>query len=994
MPDEFNPILNNPFEEPTKYYFTESDGVLDYTQIIEGRRPFSSTTQPNPVKSGRKQQLEFINDLEVPKLEHTINILRREVGQWRKDNYSGVTRITKELLTYWFLDPFRVRKLFFAQREAIETTIWLNEIAEKSSIGSFILDQIRQGNFISELEPKMNLPRFAFKIATGGGKTVVMAMQILYHFYNRKEYTNDTRFVDYFLVLTPGITIKDRLGVLYVDNNYANAKDYYRIRDLVPHNYVDSLFELNNNIIITNRHSLECRSLKGNKISCFDGKKDTNGKKLEGIEDFDLLVKREFSKFKKGRRLLILNDEGHHCYLPKVKTKNAEDENAHAAVWYNGIVKLSEKYNLRAVYDLSATPYYISGSGYEEYSLFPWVVSDFGLVEAMESGLVKIPFLPESDTTQNISEPVLKNLYEHIKDELPKKGKQKQNLSEDPHLPTLLQNALDQFYSHYAKEYARFKEIGMFSDNPPVFIIVCNNTSLSSEVFRYLAGYEREDGAVIPGKFELFSNYDEQLKRSLSKPPTLLIDSESLEESNQITEDFKKIFEPEIERFKSDYRTFHPDRSVESLTDGDILREVVNTVGKPLSLGSHIRCVVSVSMLTEGWDANTVTHIMGIRAFGSQLLCEQVVGRALRRTNYVVSEKGKSKGKFLPEYAHVIGVPFQFFQGGKTVAPPEDVVVHQIKALSEREKDHIIHFPNVLSYRVENESDLIEADFSKVGMFEIDGTKYPMETTLGTPFSDEIRQLTLDQIKQKRKQELVYYITRSLISIKYLDYETNRRFQYFPVLKAIVEEWLDTKTVCVGDACRNMLFHYDSHKICNHIMEGIEATKRDKQQIIPILNHYNPIGSTKHVFGTTSREVYPTKKSHVNCVVADTKSWEQIAAKSMEEMPEVISYVKNSFLGFTIPYVKDDKEDKPYYPDFIARVRKKDGKIINLIIEITGRNKEDKDIKTWYVQNRWLPSVNSVRNEYPEIDNEWAFLEIADDIRFFKNKLNEFISNS
>ncbi len=993
MSDEFNPILNNPYDEPTKHYYTESDGVLDYTQIINGRRPFSASTQPNPVKSGRKQQLELFNELTESKQEHIINILRREVGQWRKDNYPGSTRITKELLTYWFSNLMRHRKLFFAQREAIETTIWLNEIAEKSSIGSFILDQIRHGNYISELEPKMNLPRFAFKIATGGGKTVVMAMQILYHFFNRKEYTNDTRFVDYFLVLTPGITIKDRLGVLYVDTTKGNAKDYYRVLDLVPHNYRDILYELNNHIIVTNRHSLECRSLKGNKVSCFDGKKDADGKKSEGIEDFDLLIKREFGKFKKGRRLLVLNDEGHHCYYPKSNKKNEDDENAHAAVWFNGIVRLSEKYNLRAVYDLSATPYYISGSGYEAYSLFPWVVSDFGLVEAMESGLVKIPFMPESDTTQNISEPVLKNLYEHIKDELPKKGKQKQNVKVDPQLPTLLKNALDQFYSHYQKEYNRFKGTDMFTDNPPVFIVVCNNTSLSSEVFRYLAGYERDDGTVIPGKFDLFSNYDEQLKRTLSKPPTLLIDSESLEESNQITDEFKRIFEPEIDRFKADYRTFHPDRSVENLTDGDILREVVNTVGKPLSLGSHIRCVVSVSMLTEGWDANTVTHIMGIRAFGSQLLCEQVVGRALRRTNYVVSEKGKNKGKFLPEYAHVIGVPFQFFKGGKTVSTPDDSIVTQIKALPEREEKHMIYFPNVLSYRIENESDLIEADFSNVGMFEIDGTKYPVETTLGTPFSDEIRLLTPKQIEQKRKQELVYYITKSLISQKYPDYKMNRNFQYFPILKSIVEEWLETKTVCVGGAFLNMLFYYDSHTICNHIIQGIEATQRDQLRIIPILNHYNPLGSTKHVVGTTAREVYPTKKSHVNYVVADTQTWEQIAAKSMEEMPEVISYVKNSFLGFTIPYVKDDKEDKPYYPDFIAKVRKPDGTIINLVLEITGRNKEDKDIKTLYVQNRWLPSVNSIRSDYPEINHEWAFLEIAEDIRFFKNKFLEFIES-
>ena len=303
-------------------------------------------------------------------------------------------------------------------------------------------------------------------------------------------------------------------------------------------------------------------------------------------------------------------------------------------------MELSKKFQLKAVYDLSATPYFLNGSGYIPYSLFPWVVSDFGLIEAIESGLVKIPFLPEKDNTHNIDQATLANIYEKVKGELPKKGQRKKKSEaketgeilkeEPPDLPSLVKTALDQFYTHYKKDFNR---IGDLFSSPPVMIIVCNNTTVSKEVYKWIAGYEyeNEEGEVIAthGAFDLFTNYDRTTQQMRRRPPTLLIDSDALENSNQVNDEFKKVFASEIDNFKRDYRITHPGKSIENLTDADILREVVNTVGKPNALGSHIRCVVSVSMLTEGWDANTVTHIVGIRAFGSQLLCEQIAGKGI-----------------------------------------------------------------------------------------------------------------------------------------------------------------------------------------------------------------------------------------------------------------------------------------------------------------------------------------------------------------------------
>jgi type III restriction enzyme len=991
MPDD-NPILNGPYDEPSRYYRTLPDGTLDYTKTKRGRRPYDPRINtPIPVKQGPQGQIFDQEDLQEGGENHIINLLRREVGQWRAAQYPNVTRVTRELLLFWFENPERheTKKLFFAQREAVETAIWLNEVASLSNVGQSILNRLKEGNFVSENGGSYNLPRIAFKMATGTGKTVVMAMMIMYHYFNRREYRSDTRFADYFLIVTPGITIKTRLGVLFVDDKSKNPQeinDYYYVRGLVPEYYKNDLAGINSRLIITNYHTFELRNLQGNKRSPFDGKLDTDGNKVKAKENDSQMIKRVLRNFKRDTRLLVINDEAHHCYLPKGKSdQESKEENERAAIWISGLANISNFYKIAAIYDLSATPYFLSGSGYPAYSLFPWVVSDFGLIESIEAGLVKIPFLPESDTTHQLEMPVLRNLYEHVKKDLPKKGKSKEVLTGPPQLPPIIKQAIDQFYSHYKDDY---NKIGAMFDAPPVFIVVCNNTNVSSEVYKHIAGYDKldEEGNIIttvPSKFSLFSNYDPLTGKPHLKPPTLLIDSYALEDSDQIDDTFKKIFASEIENFKKDYRITHPGKSVENITDAEILREVVNTVGKPGMLGAHIRCVISVSMLTEGWDANTVTHIMGIRAFGSQLLCEQVAGRALRRQNYFLDKSGK----FPPEYAHIIGVPFKMFKGGKTTVVPPGETYH-ILALKERIK-YEIRFPQVTGYRIESAEKDILANFDEVEPYEIDGSKYPAETYMGSAFLADKEKMTLQQVKQRREQELIYIITKYMINHYYSDDDKNPQFYKFRQLKEIVGWWYENKVKIIGDAFRKMLFYEDPKSVCNHIMRGIYAEQRKTDRIFPVLNYYNKIGSTKYVNGYTSKKVYATKKSHVNYVVADTDSWEQICAKTLEEMEEVICYVKNSFLGFEIPYIQYGK-DKNYLPDFIARVKTPKGKKVNLVIEITGMS-QDKEVKKWYVENRWLPAVNNARNDYSM--DEWHFIEVANDIRDIKNDLRTKINS-
>jgi type III restriction enzyme len=313
-----------------------------------------------------------LNDLKSEFGEHLVNQMREQIRDWRQSAYRGVTsRVTRDLLGYWFANPERAphQKLFFAQQEAVETAIWLNEVAEKSNSGTHILSQLRQRQATAGGAPVDQLPRQAFKMATGSGKTVVMACLILYHYLNRREYRNDTRYCDYFLVVAPGITIRDRLKVLIPDARHdspQDAQDYYRQRYLLPPSYRAALGELAHRLIVTNYHEFLPRQLSGNKKTPFDGKLDEDGNKVKSCEDENLVLRRVLGSFKPGRRLLVINDEAHHCYLPLAKGKdteldNSETENERAAVWFSGIRAVAQRFKLRAVYDLSATPYYPLG---------------------------------------------------------------------------------------------------------------------------------------------------------------------------------------------------------------------------------------------------------------------------------------------------------------------------------------------------------------------------------------------------------------------------------------------------------------------------------------------------------------------------------------------------------------------------------------------------------------------------------------------------------
>ncbi len=1065
-----NPVLNNPYEEPKFYYDTDMNGNIDYQTVISGRRSFGYDVNIVPNKPGSQAMFSQEDFISADPNAEFINTIRKEVKAWREAGYPKASRITKELLDFWFNNRERRAnlRLFFCQREAVETAVWLNEIAERDpNTGNYILNLLGERRHSVSDDDANVLPRTAFKMATGTGKTVVMAMLILYNYLNKRANPMDTHYADHFLLCAPGITIRDRLGVLQLDysqrsNNFERA-DYYHQRGLIPPQFEKELGGLNASITIVNYQQFLPRVFSGKHASPLDGKQKWVNGKLEtqkDKEDYSVMLSRILEKGVKGKRIVVINDEAHHCYLPKTnKDKSLSDdeksdlkqENEAAMVWYEGLRQMKLLgYKLQQVYDLSATPYYLKGSGYKEYSLFPWVVSDFGLVDAIESGLVKIPYLPAYDNTTDLDEPKLRNIYDCIKDKLPKRGmraqkkKDREDLAADvgtrrvasapvetqrvvsaPNLPTLLNTALEQFVKDY-EDYDRglrqsYEAMGTLYTAPPVMIIVCNNTTVSHEVYRDIAGYqdgvdEEGEPRYRKGRYKVFSNYDDYGMPE-EKFPTLLIDSSALDEASaRIDEAFKKAYSKEIEDFRHEYANQHGAGSADNITDADILREVVNTVGKPGKLGGDIKCVVSVSMLTEGWDANTVTHVCGIRAFGSQLLCEQVVGRALRRQSYDLTPYDKLGReidrkdlhrynpenvtyKFPPEYARIIGVPFNTFKGGETVVTPPQKPKNIIRALPERQATMEIRFPVITGYRSDNVEGTLTAKFEGLPKFVLDFNKIPTETVLQTIVNGDKKMMKTDYM-ELRDSQVVYYFAHLMIREYYTSREHGQQFQKFPDIKKIVETWFNEQLeIRGGDGSpdqKRLVMLWDYKAVLASIMEGVHQANQDQEIISAVLNYYNPEGSTAHVFRPTNKTVWPTQKSHVNYVIAEDNSWQQIAAKTLDAMECVVSWVRNQYLGFRIPYTVGD-ENKDYQPTFIVRAgaRASSPALLagedvcapqnagedarapkNLIVEcmdFDADNSGNKDAKRHYLKDYWIPAANNLKTY-----GQWQLLEVRD----------------
>ena len=1029
MADSFftKPIINSPYESPTRHWELDGEGQPTHRLIDRRRRAEFVTPIPKARKRktpGAQDALEFGDrtgvSTKAQEYDPTpiINELRGHVDRWRALPNPGDWQVTPEtarLLRHWRHHRFGGIRPFFCQVEAVETLIWLTEVAaRRGRRGKTFLDHLEAAN--AGANP--GLARLALKLATGAGKTTVMAMIIAWQTVNSVRRPGSRRFSRGFLVVTPGLTIRDRLRVLHPND----PDSYYRGRELVP---ADMLADLGRaRIVITNFHAFRRREtlpLSRGGRALLQGR----GPEVRSIESDGQMLQRVMPELMGMKDVLVLNDEAHHCYREKPgdedtdtggsggggagsgarsrvqggdegpltgdDRKEAEKNREAARLWMSGLDAATRTLGVRRVVDLSATPFFLRGSGYAEGTLFPWTMSDFSLMDAIECGIVKLPRVPVADNIPGGEMPKFRNLWEHIRGKMPKRGRGKAKALDPLSLPVELQAALEALYGHYEKTFALWRAAGI--EVPPCFIVVCNNTSTSKLVYDYVSGFHRGNGdgggdgngdgdrngdgggapALVQGRLPLFRNFDEG-GAPLPRPNTLLIDSEQLESGELLDPGFRKMAADEIERFRREIVERTGDRrEAGHLTDQDLLREVMNTVGKADRLGGSIRCVVSVSMLSEGWDASTVTHVLGVRAFGTQLLCEQVVGRALRRQSYDLDEDGR----FNVEYADVLGIPFDF-TAKPVVEPPQPPrkTVH-VKAVTPERDACEIRFPRVEGYRVELPEERLSARFDGDSTLELTPDLVGPSKTLNQGIIGEGVDLDLVHTRALRRSTLLYHLTKRLLETRWRDPGEAPKLHLFGQLKRITRQWLDGHLVCKGGTYPAQLMYQELADVaCERITRGIVAKLEGERPVKAVLDPYNPAGSTAHVNFRTSKALRwetAAGRSHVNWAICDSE-WEAEFCRVAESHPRVRAYVKNDNLGFEAPY-RFGSEARRYRPDFIVLVD--DGRGVedplHLVVEVKGYRREDAKEKKAAMETFWVPGVNRLGTF-----GRWAFAEFGD----------------
>ncbi|WP_240643923.1 BPTD_3080 family restriction endonuclease [Antribacter gilvus] len=1008
-----NPILNGPYDPPARHFEMGLGGPTG--RVVEGRRPSESLI---PIAQARKSrqaaarvataqdELDFDVTGERREKNLLINDLRREVELWRVRGYSNVTPLTRTLLEHW-ADPARENRVLFGQREAVETAIYLAEAAGRAGN----TDWRRRLDGENDVH-NAGLPRVALKMATGSGKTVVMAMLIAWQTINKVQSPRDSRFSKRFLVVTPGITIRDRLRVLIP----GEPGNYYDVRDLIPPQHQAALREAQ--VVITNYHSFLPRDAKE-----IQGVSRTTRQILLGDaanspddpfrESPDAVVSRVLRGFTlpSGRvtsaasEIVVFNDEAHHCYrynpeLSEDLTKEEREANREAGVWFTGLQWVAKRVGIKAVYDLSATPFYLKASGYTEGYIFPWVVSDFSLMDAIESGLVKVPRTPVDDDAADKRVTYL-HLWDHVGRLLPKR---KTAAALDPSgwvPPKELEGALRSLYRSYERAYEQWvTHLRDLGEPPPVYIVVANNTIVSKLIYDWVAGGPvldkdgspvlHADGSVVhrTGNLPLFSNVVDGAPAP--RPPAIIVDSKQLESGETLSGDFKADAAAEIEAFKAEFRRRNPGGDVESITDADLLREVMNTVGKKGMLGEQVRCVVSVSMLTEGWDANTVTHILGVRAFGSQLLCEQVVGRGLRRRSYALNDEGR----FEPEYASIYGIPFSFIPTtGETpdVTPKRPAVwVHSV----EGREDLRIQFPKLDGYRLEIPDEDVWLDDALARPFIVGASTVPRWTeSAGIVGTAELEDGDLTDL---RAQELAYLVAKRLIDTHLRTQEGDdgdRRPWLFPRLAGLCREWIERNVRVENGYSFNALRLVEAQaELADQINASLTSQTENRRPVLrPVLRTFDPVGHTGEVSFETRKKSRDTVKSEVSHVVLDGKdgnTWEDELANVCESIADVEAYVKNDHLGLTIPYIHKGRSHD-YLPDFVLKLRQRDDDVQRfLIVEVSGGQKAPgpTQIKATTARDSWCAAVNNHGGF-----GRWGYLEVGLHKALFFNRVRQAI---
>jgi type III restriction enzyme len=1004
------PILNSPYAEPQEHW-----------HIIEGETPDR--------RPGRRPAMYFYRDPKAkPETDagrvvgtaielKLVNLVRSRLKEWLPlalRGEGGVTRTTTELMNYWRREG-RKFPLFFAQLEAAETIIFLTEARA----------DFRQGIIIPREEVSEDMRtegyagflRYACKMATGTGKTTVMGMLAAWSILNKVSDRSDARFSDVVLVVCPNVTIRNRLGELDPEEGEASL---YRTRDLVPPSLMPLLTQ--GRLLVTNWHVFEPQNIqvagvsakvtkagvpvrtretvtlgpktttargtryltledleqqvKAGLLTVLEEQRDKSGnlkkvvvESFRYVESDTSLMNRILGREVGGKQnILVMNDEAHHAYRIRREEPEEEEEDVfgevedaedffkEATVWIEGLDRIQKLRGINFCIDLSATPYFLGRVGQATNRPFPWVVSDFGLIDAIESGLVKIPQLAVRDTTGK-EIPGYFNIWHWILPQLTpaERGGKRANPKPEAilkyaHHPIAMLGAL---WEKEREDWAKGRE----ESRSPVFILVCKNTQIARVMYEWLAE-DRPPMGIPPVKIEGFKNRNGTIN-------TIRVDSKVVHETDTGE---AKSDETRWMRFTLDTvgRTSWPTDRLGRPIYPEGFEELANKLNRPLHPpGRDIRCIVSVGMLTEGWDCNTVTHIIGLRPFMSQLLCEQVVGRALRRSSYALGENAK----FSEEVAKVFGVPFEVipFKASPQGQPQPRVRRYHVHALPTK-ANYEIKFPRVEGY-TQAIRNRITVDWSRVPSMVLEPGRIPPEVEVkGLHVNNQGRlslsgpgrldEVTLTEFRAKHRiQELVFDLARTLTK----DYVAQRQCNVpphalFPQVARIVQQYLEQKVEARPPADLKDLFLAPYYGwLTERLLDSIRPdTSQGEAPEVPRYESTRGPGSTADVDFWTSREVREVLKSHLNYVVADTKQWEQSAAYYLDTHRAVHSFAKTNGMGFAIPYLHNGQMHE-YVPDFLVRLANDPPKL--LILETKGYDPLE-EVKA-SAAHRWVSAVNA-----------------------------------
>jgi type III restriction enzyme len=887
-------IINGPYDEPTHHW--GFDPQKEAFEKREGRRPAGFVRSSG---TGSLDDPGIFVSFELP------NRIRLRVSDWRDRDYPNATGVSRRLLKHWRDRDQRQFPFFFCQIEAIETLIWWAEASPADKHGIEIPGD--GGAF----------ERVCSKMATGTGKTLVMSMLIAWQVLNKVANPQDTRYAKNILIVGPGLTVKQRLQVL----KPSDPSNYYDLFNIIP----DGMRTLINQakVEVENRHALE-------PIDPNAGPKVVK-KGPEGPEAFCRRVLRDLGS---SKNILVINDEGHHAWRVTNDDALDKDDREIATQWVSSLDLIHLARGILRCHDFSATPFVPRGKNATEALVFPWIVSDFGLNDAIESGLVKTPrVVVREDALPNAKtlKPKLYHIYsdKDVFDDLNRKSARL-----DEPLPDLVTNAYHLLGADWLETKKSWEAAGM--PTRPVMISVTNKTQTAARVASAFA-----------------------LKRipidPLCDPTRLLhIDSNVL----KIAEEQENV---QVLAPVGDGDDEEAAPKLNKAQQAEALRQQVDTVGQVGKPGEKIQNVISVLMLSEGWDTRTVTHIMGLRAFTSQLLCEQVVGRGLRRASYGDFDEN---GFLKAEYVNVFGVPFRFLpvEGQEGAPPSPPIATKRVEAMPDKAQ-YAISWPNVIRVDHIFKHDL-ELDMTKVDSLVLDAMKSTMLVSMapivdGQPNLDGIAEIDLKKLASEyRLQKIAFVAARDIFNQERRPDWKGNEVMLMSRIADITQRFVESDRIRIEPPLfaadplkRRVLIALNLTRVVHHLWKHLVPQNTTEYELI--FDDRLPIRGTGDMNPWyTSKPCYPTKRSHLNLAVSDS-GWEGTTSYMLDQDDErVEAWVKNDHLGFEMSYVYRGGI-YTYRPDFLVKLRNG----VMLVLEVKGQDDEKNKAKRDALKE-WVNAVN------------------------------------